>query len=45
MFQLDQLGTAVLSPIGAAVKNEQQAICPGKVSQRANAAVLIRECK
>src|SRR5260370_922669 len=26
LFQLDQLGAAVLSPIGAAIKDEQQAV-------------------
>jgi hypothetical protein len=29
LFQLDQLGSAVLSPIGASIKNEEQAVGTG----------------
>jgi len=43
LFQLDQLGSAVLSPIGASVKNEEQAIGTGEIRDRAHHALLVRE--
>ena len=33
LFQLDELGTAVLSPIGASVENEQQAVRAREIHQ------------
>ena len=43
MFQLDQLGTAILSPIGASVKHENEADRSGKVGERPQGAILIRK--
>ena len=45
LFQLDQLGAAVLSPIGTAVKYEKKAPRPGEIGQRPYDARLIRERK
>jgi len=33
LLQLDELGTAVLSPIGAAIKNEKQAVGTGEICE------------
>jgi hypothetical protein len=41
LFQLDQLGPAVPSPIRAAMKHQQQAVGPGKILERSPNAALI----
>jgi NIPSNAP len=43
LFQLDQLGTAVLSPIGTAVKHEKQPVRAREVRDRPQNACLIRK--
>jgi imidazolonepropionase-like amidohydrolase len=43
VFQLDQLGAAVLSPVRAAVKNQKEAVRASEIGERAHVAVLIGE--
>src|ERR1700677_4638200 len=43
LFQLDQLGAAVLSPIGASVKHQKQTLGAGQILDRPQFAVLIRK--
>jgi hypothetical protein len=43
VFQLDQLGAAVLSPVRAAVKNQEEAVRASEIGERAQFAALIGE--
>jgi hypothetical protein len=41
LLQLDELGTAVLSPIGASIKEEKQALGSGEIGERPRNAFLV----
>jgi len=45
LFQLDQLGTAVGSPVRAAMKHQQQAVWSSKIRERTQNSVLTRKSK
>jgi len=43
VFQLDQLGAAVLSPVRATVKNQEEAVRASEIGEHAQVAMLIGE--